>query len=172
MRRSCPDPAKTLDYPFPNHAAASPDASARAVVEDLLRETDLVQLMDHRSLVVAVGSGHWISWSLQLHPAVTDPAITISKLWNGAGRPSFRRCWRPAGKSTWFRSKGAPSLHFEVVAGSLRGGHDRFVRGHVDAANAWSHPLKHLVEDYLPSLGIGRHPGPYEMLQSLRSRRK
>ncbi|MFZ0883435.1 MAG: hypothetical protein WAN14_08555, partial [Candidatus Acidiferrales bacterium] len=92
--------------------------------------------------------------------------------WNGAGKRSFRRCSHPAGKSSWFRSIGAPSLHFEVVHGTSRDESARVVRGHVDAADPWSHPLKHLVVDYLPALGIARHPGPDEMLKSLLTARK
>jgi hypothetical protein len=167
IRRSFADPGKSLDYPFTNHAAASPDASAAAVVECLLRETDLLQFVDGDSLTATVGAGNWISWSFQLHRATIDPASTISKLWNGSGKLSFRRCWPRAGKFAWFRSTGLPSLHFEVVPSTSRYRNGAFVQGHVDAANPWSHPWKHLVEDYLPSLGIGRHPEPREILQSL-----
>jgi hypothetical protein len=166
IRDSFPDPA-TREYPFAVHGAASEDDSAGVVVEYLLRETDLLQLADRDSLRVSVGAGNWISWSIRLHPATMDPATTISKLWNASGELSFRRCWPRAGKYAWFRSTGAPSLHFEVVPATSRDRNRALVQGHVDAANPWSHPRKHLVEDYLPSLGIGRHPGPREMLQSL-----
>ncbi len=165
-RRSFLDPA-TDNYPFTNHAAARPDDCAGAVVEYLLRATDLLQLVDRDSLSVSVGAGNWISWSFRLHPATIEPATTISKLWNGSGTLSFRRCRPRVGKSAWFRSAGAPSLHFAVVARTSRDRKGAFVQGHVDAANPWCHPLKHLAEDYLPSLGIGGHPGPRKMLQSL-----
>lgn len=168
MRRSLPDAGTPLGYPYQTCAARSPDASAVAVVECLLHETDLMQLAVPDSLVVAVGAGNWISWSFQLHPATNDRTSTISKLWNGAGERSFRRCWRPPGRSCWFRSLGAPSLHFEVVSGTFRDGNGTFVQGHVDAANPWSHPVKHFFGDYLPAAGIGRHPDPREMLNSLR----
>lgn len=170
-RKSSPDPA-ALDHPFTNHAAASPCDGAGAVVEYLLRETDLLQLVERDSLRVTVGAGNWISWSFRLHPATIEPATTIAKLWNASGKLSFRRSWPRAGKSAWFRSTGAPSLHFEVYAGTPSDRNRAFVRGHVDAANPWSHLRKHLVEDYLPSVGIGRHPDPDEMLRLLLKRRK
>jgi hypothetical protein len=141
-------------------------------VEYLLRETDLLQLVDRDSLAVSMGAGNWISWRFQLHPATNNPASTIAKLWNGSGKRWFRRCWLRAGKSTWFRSTGAPSLHFEVVSGTSRDPNGGLIQGHVDAANPWSHPLKHLAEDYLPALGVGRHPDSDEMLNSLRGPRK
>jgi hypothetical protein len=170
--QSFPDLADTRQQPFANYSEDGPNACARAVVEYLLRETDLLQLVEGDSLTVSVGTGDWISWAFRLHPATNDPAGIISKLWNGAGERSFRRCWHLAGKSSWFRSIGAPSLHFEVVHGTSRDEGARVVRGHVDAADPWSHPLKHLVEDYLPALGIARHPGPDEMLKPLLSARK
>ncbi|MFZ3333012.1 MAG: hypothetical protein WA197_20410 [Candidatus Acidiferrales bacterium] len=165
--RSFPDPSNASEHPFVNYAESGPNASARAVVDYLLRETDLSQLMDRGSLLVSVGTGDWISWSFQLHPAAIDPAGTISKLWNRFGKRSFRRCWPRAAKSAWFRSTGAPSLHCEVVPSTFRDRNGTFVQGHVDAANPWNHLQKHLIEDYLPSLGIGKHPGPREILQSL-----
>ncbi|MGA7851844.1 MAG: hypothetical protein WCA15_00875 [Candidatus Acidiferrales bacterium] len=164
---SFPILANACERPLVDYAQDGPVASARAVVEYLLRKTDLVQLVDRDSLAVSLGASNWISWSLKLRPAAIDPASTISRLWNGSGKRSFRRSWTVAGKSAWFRSTGAPSLHFEVVATASRDRYGAFVQGHVDAANPWSHLRKHLVEDYLPSLGIGRHPGPREMLQSL-----
>lgn len=167
MRRSLPSPGMPLDDPFLIHGATTPDARAGAVVEYLLRETDLIQLVVPDSLAVSVGAGNWISWNFQLHLATIDPASTISKLWNGSGKHSFRRCWSGAGKSAWFRSAGAPSLHFEVVSSTSGDRNAGLIRGHVDAANPSSHPLKHLVADYLPAAGIGRHPDPGEMLNSL-----
>ncbi|MFZ1973972.1 MAG: hypothetical protein WAU89_14070 [Candidatus Acidiferrales bacterium] len=170
--QSFPDLAVTRQQPFANYSEDGPNAGAGAVVEYLLRETDLLQLAARDSLTVSVGAGNWISWSFRLHSATNDPIGIISKLWNGNGKRSFRRCWRPAGKFSWFRSIGAPSLHFEVVHRSPRDEGARVVRGHVDAADPWSHPLKHLVEDYLPALGIAKHPGPDEMLKSLLGARK
>jgi hypothetical protein len=167
--RSFSDPA-THNYPFTNHGAASPDGGAGAVVEYLLQETDLLRLVDRDSLAVSLGAGKWISWSARLQTVRIESARTISKLWNESGKLSFRRCWPRAGKSAWFRSAGAPSLHFEVVASTSRDRNGAFVQGHVDAANPWSHPWKHFVEDYLPSLGLGRHPDPDEMLQLLLKR--
>jgi hypothetical protein len=171
LRRSFSDPAKPLDFPSLTSATTGPDASAGAVVEYLLRETDLLQLAYRDSLTVSVGAGNWISWSFQLHPGTIDPARTISRLWNGSGKLSFRRCWSGAGESAWYRSKGAPSLHFEVVSSASGGGSQAFVQGHVDAANPWSHPLKHFIADYLPAAGIGTHPDPGEMLNSSLHRR-
>jgi hypothetical protein len=164
--------ANTYGLSLVNCTQGSPNAYAMAVVQILLCETDLVQLVDRDSLVVSVGTGNWISWSFQLHPAATDPASIISKLWTSEGKPSFRRCWRPTGKSLSFRSRGAPSLHLQVGKSGSQDERARVVRGHVDTADPWSHPLKHLVEDYLPAIGVGRHPGPAVILNSLPGRRK
>ncbi|MGA8409215.1 MAG: hypothetical protein WB680_18730 [Candidatus Acidiferrales bacterium] len=142
------------------------------MVQLLLRETDLVQLVRGNSLDVSVGAGDWISWAFRLHPSLTDPEKLISKLWNGAGKRSFRRGRGLAGKSAWFRSKGAPSLHFEVVHEGSGAPCAGLVRGHVDAADPWSRPLQHFIEDYLPALGIGRHPEPAEILLSVHASRR
>ncbi|MFY9801838.1 MAG: hypothetical protein WA211_00425 [Candidatus Acidiferrales bacterium] len=150
-----------------NYPAHDQNDCAEAVVEYLLRETDLAQLVEGDSLIVTVGSGDWISWSFHLHSAISDPANTISKLWNAAGRRSFRRCWNRAGNSSWFRGKGAPSLHFEVRYRShSRCGH--VIKGHVDAADPWSHPVQHLLADYLPAHGVGKHPAPGLILARIR----
>jgi hypothetical protein len=129
------------------------EASAWAVVQHLLRETDLSQLIDGNSLSVRVEAGGWISWIVRRHPAISDPASTIAKLWNTSDRLSFRGGSNRTGDSMFicFRSKGAPSLHFEIVEDRHRDCRGRLTRGQVDAADPWSHPLKHLLEDYLPS---------------------
>lgn len=151
-----------------NHPAHNQQTCAEAVVEYLLRETDLAQLVEGGSLLVSVGSGDWISWSFHLHSAITDPANTISNLWNATGRRSFRPCWNRAGNSSWFRSKGAPSLHFEVLHHHSHGRRGYVVQGHVDAADPWSHPVQHLLHDCLPAHGLGQHPAPSLILARIR----
>jgi hypothetical protein len=166
MRR---DACSPLTPPVPMNAeTASTEGHARAVVEHLVHETGLVRLMVAGSLVVSVGDGNWISFTLRLQSAVPNPPHAISQLCNALGKQMLRRCATSALRATWFRSKAAPSAHFQLLGNPGVTPGETIVQGHVDAADPWSHPMIHLVRDYLPAHGIGKHPTPEEILSALR----
>jgi hypothetical protein len=141
---------------------------ARLVVRSLLDQTKLTQFVNESSLEVSVGGGNWISYSFHLIPRATMPMEGILRFWKASGVRLLRRRWKPAGNSPWFRSSGVPSLHFQLLLDDPQRGRGGAVHGHVDAADPWGHPVRHLLRDYLPTHGIGAHSTPREIWSVMR----
>ncbi len=125
-----------------------------AVVQQLLERTGITALVDGESLRVMVGEGNWISFSAAMRTGADAAALDGLKELRRGGRGK-------SGDARWYRSRGFPSLHFEFFAA------ERLVRGHVDAADPTRHPVAHLVRDYLPAHGVGRHPAPDALLSTM-----
>jgi hypothetical protein len=137
---------------------------AESVVLRLLHRASLARFVDRGTLSVAVGEGNWISFSFRMKTGVEPASLeAIASL-----RRTARATVRPdSKKSTWFRGKGSPCLHFEILPADRR--RENIVRGHVDAADPWTHPVAHLLRDYLPARGFGQHPAPVELLDKLKA---
>jgi len=134
---------------------------AVAVVRQLLERIGLSRMLEPQTLNVIVGEGNWISFSFQMQRGADHSSLDLAKtLRRTQGKAQQGKSY----KSVWFRSKGLPSLHFEVIPAERLG--DIFVQGHVDAADPTGHPIAHLLRDYLPAHGVGTHPTP-EMLLAL-----
>jgi hypothetical protein len=131
---------------------------AAAVVQQLLERTGLAARMEPGSLRVLVGDGNWISFSLEMRASTDVISLDAVRKLRRGGK---------SGESVWYRSKGIPSLHFEILAAvpgeALKG------RGHVDAADPTRHPIAHLIQDYLPAHGVGTHPTPEALLGMMAS---
>jgi hypothetical protein len=140
-------------------AADRQERCAATVVNLLLERTGLSRTLEPQSLNVIVGKGNWISFSFQMQRGADHSSLDVSKdLRRTKGKAQQGKSY----KSVWFRSKGLPSLHFEVIPAERLG--DIFVRGHVDAADPTGHPFAHLLRDYLPAHGVGSHPTPEALL--------
>ncbi len=148
------------------------DTCARAIVQRLLAETGLQPLMEPGSLLVSVGAGFWISYLFHVRPGLTNVAETISRLRNVRGKRFASWAGNKADRRIWFRSCGAPSLHFQIVRSGTQASPSDIVDGHVDVAEPWSHPARHFFNDYLPAHGIGRHPTPREIRQAMAKPRR
>src|SRR5271154_5851864 len=132
---------------------------ASAVVNELLARAGLLKMVDAPTLAVIVGEGNWISFSFQMPRGADHSSFDLSKsLRRTSGKPQQGK----SRKSSWFRSEGFPSLHFEVIPAERLG--EIFVRGHVDAADPKGHFVAHLFRDYLPAHGFGTHPSPENLL--------
>jgi hypothetical protein len=129
-----------------------------------MQRAGLQLLVADATLAISIGEGNWVSYQCEL---AMDPGATLDEIARRANQSSEVRLKRGAkrGDSRWFRSEGAPSLHFQVVrdAGALR------CRGHVDAAHPRTNPLVHLIYDYLPARGIGAHPAAPELLKKMQN---
>jgi hypothetical protein len=125
-----------------------------AVVQQLLERTGIAASVESESLRVTVGRGNWISFYCRLKLSVTRFEAS-KKLRRGEN----------TGVSVWYRSKGFPSLHFEVR--DVAGPEGLELGGHVDAADPIRHPIAHLVRDYLPTHGWGTHPTPDALLSTM-----
>jgi hypothetical protein len=137
---------------------------AVSVVNQLLSRAGLSRMLDSQTLRVVVGKGNWISFSFQMQRGADHSSLDVSKiLRRSSGKPQQGKSL----KSSWFRSEGLPSLHFEVIPAERLG--EIFVRGHVDAADPKHHPVAHLFQDYLPAHGVGKHPTPQKLLAMLTS---
>ncbi len=137
---------------------------AAAVVKQLLERTGLAASVDGESLRVNVGGGNWISFSFEMKVGENGSSMVGSKKIRRSGGKAENG---KSGGAVWYRSKGFPSLHFQVLSG-VRG--DAFeVRGHVDTADPTRHPIAHLVRDYLPAHGVGTHPTAEALLGMMNS---
>jgi hypothetical protein len=137
---------------------------AAEVVKQLLERTGLAASVDGESLRVNVGDGNWISFSFEMKAGENALSLMATKkLRRGGGKSENGK----SGKAVWCRSKGFPSLHFQVQAA---GRAEAFqIRGHVDAADPTRHPIAHLVRDYLPAHGVGTHPTAEALLGMMNS---
>jgi|SRR5450631_955735 hypothetical protein len=137
---------------------------AASVVNQLLNRAGLSRMLDSQTLKVVVGKGNWISFSFQMQRGADHSSLDVSKtLRRSSGKPQQGKSL----KSSWFRSEGLPSLHFEVIPAERLG--EILVQGHVDAADPKRHPVAHLFQDYLPAHGIGTHPSAEKLLATLAS---
>ena len=137
---------------------------ASAVVQQLFERTGLARLLDPKTLNVVVGQGNWISFSFEMQRGADHTSLDSSHALRRASRKP--EPGRPL-VSSWFRSLGKPSLHFEVIPAARLG--ESRVQGHVDAADPKRHPVAHFLTDYLPAHGIGKHPTPECLLAQLTS---
>jgi hypothetical protein len=152
-----------------NHPGVEADARARdnqtcavALVKELFDRAGLSRMLDPQTLKVLVGEGNWISFSFQMRRGSDHSSVDLSQtLRRTSGKPQQGK----SSKSSWFRSAGLPSLHFEVIPAERLG--EIFVQGHVDAADPKGHPIAHLFKDYLPAHGLGTHPSPEKLLELL-----
>ena len=137
---------------------------AAAVVQQLFERTGLVRILDPKTLNVVVGQGNWISFSFEMQRGADHTSLDSSHALRRASRkPEPGRSL----VSSWFRSLGKPSLHFEVIPAARLG--EIRVEGHVDAADPKRHPVAPFLTDYLPAHGIGKHPTPESLLAQLTS---
>jgi hypothetical protein len=119
-------------------------------------------LISDATLAVSIGEGNWVSYECDLVLGSDTNFDEIARRANQSSEKQMRRSAK-RGESGWFRSTGAPSLHFQIVRSldALR------CRGHVDAAHPFTNPFAHLVYDYLPARGVGTHPSAAELLMKM-----
>jgi hypothetical protein len=132
---------------------------AERLVIDLLRMAGIDQSLDPRTLRVIIGEGNWISFDCNLWEHLErNPQAFVSVLSPVTARKILSLADAPH-KRAWFRTATCPSLHYFVYVedGRLK------LKGHVDAAAPLVKPFTHLLDDYLPSHGIGTHPTPEEL---------
>ncbi len=135
---------------------------AEHLVRRLLERAGLRRLIRDETLAISIGDGHWVSYECDLVLGAETALDEIALRANQSSAMRLKRSVR-AGDTCWFRSEGAPSLHFQIV----RDGDVLRCRGHVDAAHPWTNPLRHLIYDYLPARGIGTHPAASELLAKM-----
>lgn len=140
----------------------SEQSCAEQVVRRLLQRAGLQPLISDATLAVSIGEGNWVSYECEF---VLESETALDEIARRANQSNEKRLRRSAkrGESNWFRSEGAPSLHFQIVPSGdvLR------CRGHVDAAHPFTNPFAHFVHDYLPARGVGKHPFAAELLTKM-----
>jgi hypothetical protein len=133
---------------------------AKRLVVALLPSTALIPALDYESIQIFIGEGNWISFECPFRAALGVSAAELSRVLNPRGARQIRRAAASSGREAWFRTRTRPSLHYRVACAN-----NRFtLKGHVDAAEPLHHPLVHLVQDYLPARGVGRHPKASQLL--------
>jgi hypothetical protein len=139
---------------------------ARELAVALLRSTE-IEILDLSRLHVSIGDGNWISWKCAFLPHAEKFPEEIVRGLSELGERKVIRAVASPRERVWFRTSTRPSLHF-----LLEHADGRFsLAGHIDAAAPIRHPLVHLLQDYLPAHGAGKHPTPAELWhQWLRSR--
>ena len=129
---------------------------ARAVVCELFARNGmgLEWMVDPQSLRVIIGDGNWISFECDFLEPIGASAATLAPGFDEPVRGRILRLDMSLERKVWFRTAGRPSLHYFIEKKNdvCR------IRGHVDAAAPRRHPLRHLLRDYMPAHGIGRHP--------------
>ncbi len=141
---------------------------AEQLVRSLFARAGMLPLTVDSTLAVSIGDGNWISYMCDCAAETrdaSDPAATLDEFAgraNESGEVRLRRSAR-RGDASWFRTEGAPSLHFQIV----RDDEKWRCRGHVDAAHPLTHPVSHLIFDYLPARGIGTHPRASKLLSKM-----
>lgn len=133
---------------------------AKRLVLALLPSTALIPALDYESIQVFIGEGNWISFECPFRAALGVSAEELTRVLNPRGARQIRRVAASSAGAAWFRTRTRPSLHYRVACADTC----FTLKGHVDAAEPLHHPLVHLVQDYLPARGVGRHPSASELL--------
>jgi hypothetical protein len=143
---------------------------ARAVVIELFARNgmDLERMVDPRTLRVIIGEGNWISFECDFWPAIRGSAEALAPGFHEPVRSRILKLNKSLERKVWFRTAGQPSLHYFIEKKNdvLR------IRGHVDAAAPRRHPLRHLLQDYMPAHGVGTHPTAQQLWERLVSSAK
>jgi hypothetical protein len=129
---------------------------ARAVVCELFARNGmgLEWMIDPQSLRVIIGDGNWISFECDFLEPIGTSAEALAAGFERPVRGRILKLDESLSRKVWFRTAGRPALHYFIDKknGALR------IRGHVDAAAPRRHPLRHLLQDYMPAHGFGTHP--------------
>jgi len=125
---------------------------AKKVGTSLISSTNLSSLDSKAAITL---EGGWIKISAQLG---TNPSAALLGLTNSSGQNTFQDYWG-------VRSVGSPSLHLEPQPGTTGAS-----ILHVDAYNPRDNKQGHTQKDYLPSIGIGTHSSPCDILAMMKGK--
>jgi hypothetical protein len=142
---------------------------ARAAVCELFARNGmgLEWMVDPQSLRAIIGDGNWISFECDFLAPIGASTAALAPGFDEPVRGRILKLDKSLARKVWFRTAGRPSLHYFIEKNNdvLR------IRGHVDAAAPRRHPLRHLLQDYMPAHGVGTHPTAQQLWNELSENR-